>query len=79
MHKLYRIIPLLIVLSFALTALLLYFTPDPVPVHYNGAWEVDRFGSKYEIYVFPAMAAADALLFLLAARMLKIMKDLLPL
>ena len=68
MKKLYSLILILMVLGFALTALLLVYTPDTVPIHYNAAGEIDRFGSKYEIYTFPSLAAADALLFLLMAR-----------
>ena len=68
MKKLYRLILLLMVLGFALTALLLLHTPDTVPIHYNAAGEIDRFGSKYEIYTFPALASADAAPFLFMAR-----------
>ena len=68
MKKLYSLILILMVLGFALTALLLVYTPDTVPIHYNAAGEIDRFGSKYEQYTFPALAAADALLFLLMAK-----------
>lgn len=68
MKKLYNLILLLMVLGFVATALLLLYTPDTVPIHYNAAGEIDRFGSKYEIYTFPALASADAALFLLLAR-----------
>lgn len=32
----------------------LLFLPDSIPAHYNAAGVVDRWGSKYEILIFPA-------------------------
>ncbi|MET3576648.1 DUF1648 domain-containing protein [Bhargavaea ullalensis] len=32
--------------------------PDRVPGHFNGAGEVDRWGSKWELLLLPAIAAA---------------------
>ena len=40
-------IPLLI------TTIVLKFMPDKVPMHYNAAGEIDRWGSKYEQLIFP--------------------------
>ncbi len=48
----------------ALTALLglilvlaaLPFLPDPIPVHYNAAGVVNRWGSKFEMLIFPGLA-----------------------
>ena len=31
--------------------------PDQVPAHYNGAGEVDRWGSKWELIILPVIAA----------------------
>lgn len=31
--------------------------PDQVPAHYNGAGEVDRWGSKWELILLPIIAA----------------------
>lgn len=66
MKKLYSALILIIVLHFALTGVLISFLPDIVPMHYNALGEVDRMGSKYEMFIFPAftlvMGAAMALL-----------------
>lgn len=32
--------------------------PDKVPGHYNGAGEVDRWGSKIELFILPIIGAA---------------------
>lgn len=45
------------------TGILLIFSPDTVPVHYNFAGEVDRMGSKYEFLLFPAEAIGIGLFF----------------
>lgn len=50
------------------TVILLPFTPDTIPAHYNLAGEIDRFGSKYENLIFPALAAAIWIFFLLYAK-----------
>ncbi len=42
-------------LSLILTALALQFMPDSVPMHYNSAGEIDRWGSKYENLIFPVI------------------------
>ena len=31
--------------------------PDQVPAHYNGAGEIDRWGSKWELILLPTIAA----------------------
>lgn len=43
------------ILSLVLTAIVLQFMPDSVPMHYNLAGNVDRWGSKYENLLFPAV------------------------
>ena len=56
-------------LSFAGTAAALGFLPDTVPVHYDIAGSVDRFGSKYELLVAPAILLCVSLaLTLLSSR-----------
>lgn len=47
--------------SLALTAVALQFLPDRVPMHYNAAGEIDRWGSKFENLIFPAILMAMAL------------------
>lgn len=51
-----RIVVVLIVLSFAVTGILISLLPDTIPAHYNFAGEVDRYGSKYEHITFPIIA-----------------------
>lgn len=29
----------------------IFFLPDIVPVHFNGDWEIDRYGSRYEVLI----------------------------
>lgn len=36
--------------------------PDEVPAHYNGLGEVDRWGSKMELFILPIVGAFIALL-----------------
>ena len=52
-------------LSVVITAVMLQFMPDTVPAHYNAAGEVDRLGSKYESFIFPAATVLMGLFFLL--------------
>ena len=42
-------------ISLAGTALVLQFMPDTVPVHYDIAGNVNRYGSKYENLLFPGI------------------------
>ena len=51
---LYTISILLTALSLILPLAALPFLPDAIPAHYNAAGMVDRWGSKYEILIFPA-------------------------
>ena len=43
-------------LSAVMAAVFLAFLPDTIPMHYNASWEVDRYGSKYEMLLFPGVA-----------------------
>lgn len=49
------LIPLII------TAVALQFLPDSVPMHYNMAGQIDRWGSKYENLIFPVLILAFTL------------------
>ncbi len=69
MKKLYAICYGIIILSVVGTAILLMFSPDTVPVHYNFAGEVDRFGSKYENLIFPLFAIIMGAFFILFAKL----------
>ena len=48
-----KIIWTLAVLPTIVTAVALKFMPDTVPLHYNFAGEIDRWGSKYEHFLMP--------------------------
>lgn len=50
------------------TVIFLILSPDRIPVHYNFAGEVDRFGSKYENLIWPGSAIGLGAFFLLMAR-----------
>lgn len=65
---LYRCVLALIVLSFAVTAVLLSMLPARVPMHYNAAGEIDRIGSKYENLILPCFIALIGGVFLAMAR-----------
>ena len=50
-----KIIWSLAVLTTIVTAVALKFMPDTVPLHYNFAGEIDRWGSKYEHFMMPVL------------------------
>ncbi|MDO4568656.1 MAG: SdpI family protein [Clostridia bacterium] len=68
MKKLYALNCIVVLLCIVTTAVLLVFTPDTIPAHYNFAGEVDRFGSKYENLIFPAITILVGAFFLLLAK-----------
>ena len=43
------------VVALALTAAVLPFLPETVPVHFNAAWQPDRWGSRVELLLLPAI------------------------
>lgn len=52
---------ILFIISFAptiITAISLFFMNDIVPTHYNINGDIDRWGSKYENFIFPAIIIA---------------------
>lgn len=52
---------ILSIISIVLTAVVLQFMPDLVPMHYNAAGEIDRWGSKYENFIYPILIIVFAL------------------
>lgn len=54
MKTLYAVSNLLILLTLITPLAALPFLPDRIPAHYNAAGVVDRWGSKYELLIFPA-------------------------
>ena len=45
----------LMFLPLIITLVVLPFLPEQIPAHYNFAGEIDRWGSKYETLLFPAI------------------------
>lgn len=45
----------LTLLPMIVTAVVLRFMPDEVPMHYDISGNIDRWGSKYENFIFPCM------------------------
>ena len=68
MRKSYRWMIGLTLLSFVMTGIFLTLAPDTIPVHYNAAGEIDRWGSKYEFLLFPILTLVMGLFMGLVAR-----------
>lgn len=68
MRKSYRWMIGLTLLSFVMTGFFLTLAPDTIPVHYNAAGEIDRWGSKYEFLLFPILTLVMGLFMGLVAR-----------
>ena len=51
MKRLYATTYILMALDVLVASVLIHLMPDQVPVHFNGANEPDRLGSKYEFLV----------------------------
>lgn len=56
------------ILMLVVTAVALQFLPESVPMHYNMAGEIDRWGSKYECLIFPGIVLITSLLWDLLSR-----------
>lgn len=52
---------ILAILPLAVTACVFQFLPDQIPAHYNFAGEIDRWGSKYESFLYPICIIAMAI------------------
>lgn len=61
----------LMLLPIGLTAGALPFLPAQVPAHYGFNGQVDRWGSKYELLLFPAITLLFGLILLAAAHFAK--------
>lgn len=55
MKKLNKITAALAVFPILVTCVFLFFMNDTIPMHYNAYGVVDRYGSKYENFIFPAV------------------------
>ncbi len=56
-----RIMWFVAIISLIITAFVMQVMPDTVPMHYNMAGEIDRWGSKYENFIFPGIIIAMTL------------------
>ncbi len=56
-----KVLWILAILPLAVTACVFQFLPDKIPVHYNFAGEIDRWGSKYESFIYPICIIALAI------------------
>lgn len=68
MKKGYYVIAALVVMSFAVTAVMISMMPDIVPIHYNAMGELDGMGSRYTYVIFPCFALIMGLFMGLLAR-----------
>ena len=55
-------------ISLAGTAIMVQFMPDSVPMHYDMAGNIDRWGSKYENLIFPIIILIMSLFWTLFIR-----------
>ncbi len=58
-------------LPLAMTLIWLQFLPDRVPLHYNFAGEIDRWGSKWELLLLPGITLLFAAGFSLAGLLMR--------
>jgi len=65
MKKFRTVIFSLMLLSLAVTVVMMLFMPDQIPAHYNTAGVIDRIGSKYESLIWPAAVSLFGLFSLL--------------
>ncbi|MBO4390409.1 MAG: SdpI family protein [Lachnospiraceae bacterium] len=45
------------------TLFMMKYLPDTVPMHFDSQWKVDRWGSKYELFLLPVIMLVGCLLF----------------
>lgn len=69
LKRLYIAAALLLALELILPLAALPFLPDSIPAHYNAAGQVDRWGSRYEVLLFPLLMLPFGALDLGVARM----------
>ena len=69
LKKMYTACVLLILLTLILVLAALPFLPDRIPAHYDAAGVVNRWGSKFEMLIFPGLVLPYGALFLGTCRM----------
>ena len=55
-------------IPLVVTAVLLQYLPDKIPMHFDGAGNIDRWGSKLESFLIPIVLLVLALMMTLIAR-----------
>lgn len=58
-----RIIWSVTLIPLIATAILMQFMPESVPMHFDLSGNADRWGSKYELFIVPAIIMVVILLF----------------
>ena len=59
------------VLPLIISLIALIFLPEEIPAHYGANFTVDRYGSKFEILIFPVSIFVLSLIFLLPGLFMK--------
>ena len=68
MKKGYWVIAALVLLAVVVSIVFISMMPDQVPMHYNGAGQVDRMGSKYENLLLPGVLVFMGVTFIAAGK-----------
>ena len=55
-------------LSVIITAAVIKALPDQIPMHYDFQGNVDRFGSKYELFIYPGLMVIMVIMWMLMLR-----------
>ena len=50
-----KVLWIITLIPVLITAIVLRFMPDEIPMHYNAVGEIDRWGSKYESFILPCI------------------------
>lgn len=66
--KIKKLYSVLMLLPLAAVLIALQFLPDQIPAHYGISGQVDRWGSKYETLIFPAITVVFGAIMLATAR-----------
>ena len=62
-------------LSAVITLIWIRLLPDTVPMHYDFSGEIDRWGSKYELLLFPGLILLFALFWMFMIRVFEKKRD----
>ena len=74
-HTAYILNYILMYMPLIVTAVLLPFLPDKLPMHYNLKGAIDRFGSKYEALLLPVIIILLGYFMLMFARRFAVKED----